>query len=429
MLKERIKTISVLLYGMTLTALGVILLIRTQWMIDLLYRINLFAILGLSASRVLTGILEKDRNKRTNGVLYGTFIFILFLLVLNFPVFFGAMIPFLYGLWALLSAVVKFITWYNFHVDKIYNRIWAFLDAFITFIFAMLLILDPLPGVLRLTYVASAYLIFYGIMQLFSGINLLLNDLLKDRYKIFLHFPLPMFLSVLLPSRIYKDLHKPSTRTIDFRQTVDDPQAEDELEIFIHLKEGKKEGLGHVDISYRDFIFSYGLHDPLNRHLNGTYGDGVLIQADRKRFIEYSISGEKKTIVAFTLKLSPQQIKLMEERVIGLLERTEPWYPRCFKDDSINDYSSRIYKNTGAKFYKFTNGKFKTYFFASTNCVLLADHFVQFKGLELVRLNGLITPGSYFNFLNEAYQRSSPMVTRRIVYEKMKNNANNASLV
>jgi len=396
-----------------------------QSVLDLFYTLNLVLIFGLSMVRILTGFLEKDPLKRKDGILNGTFIFLIWLILFNFPIVFEAAIPFIYGLWALLNAVVKYITWYNFKVDRVKNRVWAFLDASITFVFAMVLILDPLPGLLRLTYVAAAYLISYGLLQILSGVNLLLNDTIRDRFKIYLHFPLPMFIAMLLPSRAYRNLHKPSAKDILFQDQVTSKQAHDELEIFIHLKEDRRESFGHVDISFRDFIFSYGLHDPLHRRIKGTYGDGVLIQVDRKKFIEYSIDGEKKTIVAFTLKLSEDQIALMEQRVIELLSRTTPWYPRGVTDPKCNDYASRIWRNTDAQFYKFSEGLFKTYFFVSTNCVLLVDYFVHFKGLELIRLNGLITPGSYFNFLNEAYQRKAPIVTRRIVYEKVKKNAMN----
>ncbi len=425
MLREKIQSISVVFYGILLIFLGSFLLIQTQWVYDLFYRINLILLFVLSISRIIIGFLEKDIAKRSSGILYGMSIFILFLLVLNFPLFFGAMIPFVYGLWALLNAAAKFVTWYNFHLDHIGHRVWAFFDAAITLTFALVLILDPLPGILRLTYVAAAYLIFYGFLQLYAGLNLLLNNAIKNRLQVHIHYPLPMFVAMLLPSRVYKNLHRSAGKNIVFRNSVEGKQKRDELEIYIHLKEENTDAFGHVDISFRDFIFSYGLHDPKSRYINGTFGDGVLIQVDRKKFIEYSIEHEKKTIIAFTLKLNPNQVKMIEDRVIHLLSRTKPWYPKGISDPTINDYSSRVQRNTQADFYKFSEGLFKTYFFVSTNCVLLVDYFVHFKELGLIRLNGLITPGSYFNFLNEAYQRSSPMVTRRIVYEKLKKNGNN----
>ena len=425
MLQEKIQSVSVVFYGVLLIFLGSVLLIQMQWIFDIFFRINLVLLFVLSLSRVVIGFLDKDKVKRSSGILYGMYIFILFLLVLNFPVFFGAMIPFIYGLWALLNGVAKFITWYNFHLDHIGHRVWAFFDATITLMFALVLIIDPLPGVLRLTYVAGAYLIFYGLLQLYAGLNLLLNNAIKNRLQIHIHFPLPMFVAMLVPSRVYKNLHKPALRNIEFRDQVEGKQARDELEIFFHLKAHRTDSFGHVDISFRDFIFSYGLHDPKSRYINGTFGDGVLIQVDRKKFIEYSIRSENKTIIAFTLKLNPQQILLIEQRMILMLERTLPWHPIGEIDPIDNNYASRVQRNTGAKFYKFTAGMFKTYFFVSTNCVLLVDYFVHFKELGLIRLNGLITPGSYFNFLNEAYQRSSPMVLRRIVYEKLKNDVNN----
>lgn len=55
--------------------------------------------------------------------------------------------------------------------------------------------------------------------------------------------------------------------------------------------------------------------------------------------------------------------------------------------------------------YKFANGKFKTYFVFSTNCVLLADELLHCKELDLIPIGGIVTPGTYLEFLNTEYLR------------------------
>ena len=67
--------------------------------------------------------------------------------------------------------------------------------------------------------------------------------------------------------------------------------------------------------------------------------------------------------------------------------------------------------------YKFTKGKFKTYFIAGTNCVNLADDLIRSKDLNLIDLNGLVTPGAYLAFLNTEYLKKDSIVKTRTLFE------------
>ena len=68
--------------------------------------------------------------------------------------------------------------------------------------------------------------------------------------------------------------------------------------------------------------------------------------------------------------------------------------------------------------YKFANGKFKTYFVFSTNCVLLADELLHCKELDLIPIGGIVTPGTYLEFLNTEYLRPGGMVVERTIYKR-----------
>ena len=148
----------------------------------------------------------------------------------------------------------------------------------------------------------------------------------------------------------------------------------------------------------------------------GTLGDGVLIRAEEKKFISYSAAGEDRTIVAYGITLTKAQEDILQERIDDLMARAVPWNCAAETDVNAHDYVSRVWKNTGCQLYKFTKGKFRTYFVASTNCVLLADTLIRSKQLHLVTPGGFITPGAYLAFLNDAYQRKEGNVKERKIY-------------
>lgn len=82
------------------------------------------------------------------------------------------------------------------------------------------------------------------------------------------------------------------------------------------------------------------------------------------------------------------------------------------------DYASIVYDNLKARFYKFIKGHFKTYFVMNTNCVLLADSIVGQAGIDLVRIQGLISPGAYFEYFNREFSRKNSFVISRTIYHK-----------
>ncbi|TAH59554.1 MAG: hypothetical protein EWM50_07880 [Gottschalkiaceae bacterium] len=63
-------------------------------------------------------------------------------------------------------------------------------------------------------------------------------------------------------------------------------------------------------------------------------------------------------------------------------------------------------------------GPFKTYFALNTNCVLLADTIVGQAGIDLLKIQGLISPGAYFDFFNREFSRKNSFVISRTIYYK-----------
>ena len=102
---------------------------------------------------------------------------------------------------------------------------------------------------------------------------------------------------------------------LDYNPYDDTPA---DLEVFIYLKESGPESLGHVDISFKNRIYSYGCHDPENRELFGTLGDGVLIVSDRNSFLENAIQNDEKTIIGYKIELTENQKAIIQKKIDNL---------------------------------------------------------------------------------------------------------------
>ena len=263
---------------------------------------------------------------------------------------------------------------------------------------------------------AGLFFIIYGLKALYSHIRYTHPNsfIAKHTNK---SLSLPLLLSAFYPLRACISVRslKESIK-VDARKNTDIP----DLWVYFYLKDTGFEIFGHMDIAYKDTIYSYGCHDPHHRGLLGTLGDGVLIKSDRDSFLKTNAEIDHKTIIGYGIKLTGEQQDKLEKKIADMMSRTVPWQCDAQKDpthcEQINDYASRMWKGSGCEFYKFKEGKFRTYFVASTNCVLLADELIRNKDLSLVTLNGIVAPGNYLTFLNEEYILRHPSVTARTIY-------------
>ena len=332
------------------------------------------------------------------------------------PTSFVKFLPFIIGLWAMLHGIIQSINFYVYRRDCMRGTGWRFVIAFVTLTVAIILILFPSGNLKGLSIIAGLYLIFYGLVNVSRIIKDMLSPVAKRKLLKHMSFSIPIFLSALLPSQVFLSIESITEDT----QNKEDPEAD--LEVFIYLSKSGPESLGHTDISYKGKIYSYGCHDPENRRLMGTLGDGVLIVSDRDAFLKHALSTENKTVLSYGISLDEKSKKIIESRIDEMMKRTVSWQPiiqRAGGDLNAKDYASRVYRGTKAEMYKFFEGKFRTYFVFSTNCVLLADHILRSPQLDLFNFIGIVTPGSYLAFLNDEYQIKGSMVVKRKVYRRI----------
>ena len=171
-------------------------------------------------------------------------------------------------------------------------------------------------------------------------------------------------------------------------------------------------------------MIAYGKYDEASSTPIGT-GDGVLLIADRASYIPYCLENNGTTLFSFGLRLSEEPRAAVHAAVSEIKERLVAWDPPFQaarrKDSAADakaypDFASRLCNETGARFYKFKRGRFKRYFVMSTNCVLLVDSIIGGAGTDILSLNGMVSPGTLYDYLESDFLKRDSIVISRNVY-------------
>ncbi|MBE6038111.1 MAG: hypothetical protein E7218_02760 [Anaerofustis stercorihominis] len=271
------------------------------------------------------------------------------------------------------------------------------------------------------------YFMVYGLC-VFLDIVASFNIFHRRKKKKF-HIPLPAIICAFIPKRILKSINKLMDNNelpIDkINHTSDD--TESDIEIFIHMADTLYGQVGHVDLCFDNYVLSYGNYDESSYRLNGMLGDGVIEVIDRNKYIRFCLEVSNKHIVSFGIKLNDEDKMRMQWKLKDIFENLTPWEPPIMssQSDLISstqyelDYASSLYKATDALFYKFKDGKynkFKTYFGLSTNCAALVQEITSKIGVSLFDFSGILTPGTYYDYLDSEFRRKNSFVVSKTLY-------------
>lgn len=289
---------------------------------------------------------------------------------------------------------------------------WSFilfgLGDFLICLFALLLYTRDPSLVQRLS---GVYLVWQAI-QMFVELYVFHHHKGSRAWSFRRWSSLPVYLVAVGPSLVLRYARKKNLSKKAFTSVANKNDDPVNLRVFIHsgLKGDKQ--FGHMTFSYKGVMFSYGNYDQEDEKLFRTFGPGILFTAPADIYVNNSCVYENSILFEYGLHLTSEQ----EEHLVSLLKDVfKPayrWYSPLFQGPVTkerfktyeSDYASRLEWRTGAKFYKFRTGIWKTYWVLGRNCSLFASDLLHQIDSSIVIPRGINTPGEYFEYFEEAIQ-------------------------
>lgn len=348
------------------------------------------------------------------------------------PSFFAFPAALLFGLWFIISGLARGTIAIQCWTEDLEGKFRNSFAALLSLTFGVSLILNPSLRLHTVFIVAGIYLILYSAVLLLDFVSgLFLSNQVGDRIKRKVRIALPTFITAFIPSRLIDDFNRYfATHQNEggvIRQTRENAGKKPDLEVFIHLSDVAFGRMGHVDIRLDDTVYSYGCYDHYSNRLFGLVSDGTVAMAPIGPYIRHCLTFENKILVGFGLNITQKERAVVEKQLENLKEVLVPWKSDLEKkreglpiEGDCTDAASELVKATGASIYKVQSGPFRKYFAINTNCVKLADTIIGPAGLDILRVNAIATPGSYFSMLNEMFERGDTLVTERTIYSDKK---------
>lgn len=412
MKEKSITNITILIKAILFLILGLVLLLIPSTSLALFHFLVTIGFSVFFIFSIVLGIRKKEFN--INLTIYIIMFFISVFFIFN-RTFFLSLFPIIFSFYLILLGSIKLSTFIIYRINNFSGFLRMFLDSISNFIIAFLIITRPTQSIEPLTLLLGIYFILVSFNQFVDLIKEHFpNNFLVRKRKI--RITMPIILSLFVPYAIYTRLNKrlsEEVTSIDIDKTV---SGNVDLEIFIGVKDSNIGKFGHADLYFENKIYSYGHYDEDSKKLFDTVGDGTLfIIDDRMKYLRFCAEHSKKTIFAFGITLTDEQKKNVKKVLKDLQAKTYRW--KCIqeknKKEEFGDYASCLYRATNAKFYKFNSSTYKLYFALWTNCVKLVDDVLKASGGDILRLNGVITPGAYYHHLNNEYKKKNSNVIRK----------------
>lgn len=427
MYKAYSKAGSLAIHGVLFLILGIFIIVTNNYFLQTVtfFSGTVFLIMGvLDAFRLLLKNNDKIEKNRLITTLITNFV-LAFLLLVTEKLVYG-FFPILFGCMGLLYAAVDLITYFIYRKNESSGRTAKFFGFLINLFFGITMCVQPVGNVGAASVYIGIWCILYGINYLQDFLKAILPTPTKDKMKKKVRISLPVFLVALIPRQMLDRINKhfEVERKGVYSLTEQKSTEKPDLFVYVHVSKDGYGPMGHVDIGYKGKTYSYGNYDEDSRRLFEALGDGVLIVAPQEKYLPFVLQYSKKTIFEFGVKLTEEQIVQLEDSLKDLRGNVYPWdskeqeYNKEHPEDKheFDDYASVVTHETGGQCYKFFTGKFKTYFVLSTNCVLLADHLIGHLGLDLVEMNGIISPGAYYDYFNRQFLIENSSVISKKTY-------------
>lgn len=419
MLKKTINSTTYFVSAMLFFIGSFLFIFRTGFTVNMLLYL---LCLGILLDAILQCIQVLTKKQKLN-MLVRAFLDIGFALFIYWhPTFFQGSLSIILGIYLLVHAMIEAINYTLYKKNHIRGRLLVLIAFLVKFTLSLFLMLHPTAKYPYVMLIIGIYFGLYGISQLNSFISEMIPDHLKNKVRISLPILIAAFIPRKLITLINEILEKePDETTIEAKKNN---SKKADIEVIIHLANSGSAAFGHIEISFGGKTYSYGNYDMHSRKLFDAIGDGVICIADRDAYIQYALQNKKRYLVVFGISLTQKEKEIVKNRIHKLITiNVEDYYPDLqlaemgkLPKGEYHDMSSEIYKLANGQFKKVTNGKWKKFFVLKTNCTGLVENILNGVGLHILEFNGLLTPGSYYDYLNREFLKKKGKVIYRKIY-------------
>ncbi len=419
MLKKTINSTTYFVSAMLFFIGSFLFIFRTGFTVNMLLYL---LCLGILLDAILQCIQVLTKKQKLN-MLVRAFLDIGFALFIYWhPTFFQGSLSIILGIYLLVHAMIEAINYTLYKKNHIRGRLLVLIAFLVKFTLSLFLMLHPTAKYPYVMLIIGIYFGLYGISQLNSFISEMIPDHLKNKVRISLPILIAAFIPRKLITLINEILEKePDETTIEAKKKN---SKKADIEVIIHLANSGSAAFGHIEISFEGKTYSYGNYDMHSRKLFDAIGDGVICIADRDAYIQYALQNKKRYLVVFGMSLTQKEKEIVKNRIHKLITiNVEDYYPDLqlaemgkLPKGEYHDMSSEIYKLANGQFKKVTNGKWKKFFVLKTNCTGLVENILNGVGLHILEFNGLLTPGSYYDYLNREFLKKKGKVIYRKIY-------------
>lgn len=336
------------------------------------------------------------------------------------------LLVFLFAGYLLLISIIKGIDAVLVFHDRAEGFWLSLLTSLLYLVFAVLLVAMPEYQASTLYLISAVVFLVFGSIFLLDCITASIPVHAKNKLKARVRIALPVIVAALIPytvqRRVNEYINQGNERNFDSNL---DLNGDPDLIIYIHVAKKGFNAIGHCDVWFDGEILAYGSYDePASSKIG--IGPGVLLVSNKEEYVPYCLHFNHTTIFAFGLKLTEEQKQEIRQKVLEIKANTYPWdapYQSYVKEGGeektaadFPDFPSHLMLNTDSSLYKFKEGRMKTYFVCTTNCVVLPDLLLGKASAGVLDFNGILSPGTLYDYLDTEYYKEDSFVISRDVY-------------
>ncbi len=426
MLGKSIKVSFLLMTTIFLITMGILLIAVNTKFINLLIRIICYGLILRGLINLLLLIYNKqNRNKKfimrdIADILFG-------IIIISIREDIIILLPIIFGLYFLAIVIIRVVDYYIYQKNKIKGSLGILFSIILNLFVSFALTINPHLKTKYVVMIIGIYLILIGIKYFIDFLIEILPSKILNKIKKRIKIPVPEIFTAFIPQQLVKLVNEmlevdPEASNYNYNKN----NYETDLQIIIHLASSGTAIMGHVEIAFEDMIYSYGSYDMHSRSLFQTIGDGVILIVNKQKYMKYCVEKRDRYLIEFGISLSNKEKEIIKKNIDNLINiNTVDYYSDAqlieqgkIPARKLTDMSSEIYMYANGRFKKIVKGKYKKLFVLNNNCAMMVNSILKTIGEDVIAINGILTPGAYYDYLNRQFMLTNTNVITRKIYTK-----------